>query len=174
MLATIGEGDSNLFAILLDALCSFPELGNTVGQLASEGVEKVGTVHRRLPYTFGNAATEVFGITPIAPFEPDVLPRGRVAVGDLAVRFGDTETRDSTHGVGAKGHAGAYFTESGSGFEQLHIQMSMTAQVQCQSHASDTTTDNRNVQSRSRILHSKVPLGLIVIGVTGSLPLHRH
>jgi hypothetical protein len=50
----------------------------------------------------------------------------------------------------------------------------MTAQVQGQSHAGNTTANNTDVQFGLRSTHSKLPMRLIVIGVPKSSPSERY
>jgi hypothetical protein len=50
----------------------------------------------------------------------------------------------------------------------------MTAQVQGQSHAGDTAANDADLQFGLRSTHSKLPMSLIVIGVTKSSPSERY
>ncbi|MNR33215.1 hypothetical protein D3C85_1508710 [compost metagenome] len=128
-------------------------------------------MHRGLPHPFGQAGAKVAGILATAPFEPDILPGIKRAVGDLPIGFGNAQAGGGTNRVGTEGNTCTDLAKGRCSFEQLHAEMGMTAQIQRQCHTSDTTADNTDVQSRLRSMHSKVPMRLIVIGVGQSSPV---
>jgi hypothetical protein len=143
--AAIGEVNSDTLAQLLHPRGTFIETRHALGQARRQCIEEVGTVNGRLTYTFGHTGAQVPCVFAAAPFEPDILPRCWRSVSDELVGFGQAKPFDSPYGIGTKGDTRAYLAERRSGFEELNIKMGMTAQIQCQGDAGNTTTNDTDL-----------------------------